>query len=262
MSSNPHDADEQSGRLSIAFLLCLTAGIGIAITALRAIEYIRFPADNFYYDIDSVHGLDSFKLLVALLYGLCLTTFLFARRCGPIWQSPGKVLAMLFAAMCVLDWGLDGFAGALVSYRINLGHAELMNVSVGFADPRAYVFGIWYRDFAPAVGYIVALPLLAWILFKTKSQSRIWRAVWVGFFVTSLLLIAHIHFRAAVRDSAPMFVLQWYFELAFGLPSTLILLALTSSLVRRERIDWWTVVVPGTVLLVWCGGIALKVFAT
>jgi hypothetical protein len=256
MTSQTDAAQRSAGRLSIAYLLCLTAGIGIAITVARGIEQLRFSADSWYYNQDAPAEIDRGGLLVASLYGLCLTTFLFAIRSGRIWESPGKILALLFACMCLLNWGLDAFAGAVASYRTSFELHTAFPIARGVGDPRGYIAGIWYRNFAPSVGYVVALPLLAYVLVKTRNQRTAWRAVWMGFLAFDLLVIADIYFRAS--SFLPPNLDRWYFELALGLPLTLLAVALLDSIFRRERVDWWTAFVSLPLLVAWAIGLALK----
>ena len=94
-----------SNRMTIAYLLALSVGIAVSITAMRAVERIRFPADQWYYLQDSTSDIDARGWLVAFIYGLCLTTFLYAYRSGQIWQSPGKILAI--AVRCDVRAGLE-----------------------------------------------------------------------------------------------------------------------------------------------------------
>ena len=236
------------------------AGVGIAITVTRGIEQLRFAADNWYYGKTSAAEIDRYGMMVASLYGLCLTTFLFAIRSGEIWRSPGKILAVLFASMCVLDWGLEAFAGAVTSYRISLGMPTESPTFRAAADSRGYIFGIWYRSFAPSIGYVVGLPLLAFVLFKTREQRASWRVVWLGFLGFDLLAITEIFFRAS--SSLPLSWRPWYFEMSIGLPLTLLAAALLNALFRRQHVDWWTTVVSVPLLLVWGTQIAFKSIAT
>jgi len=254
-----HPSEGQASRLSIAYLLCLMAGVGIAIATVRAIEHMRFPADSWYYRATVAGNGSVFGLVVASIYGLCLITFLFAIRAGRIWDSPGKVLALLFTAMCVLDWGLEASAATIVSYRVEHLVADGSNVARGVATPEGYVFGIWYRAFAATVGYVAAFPLLVLVCFKTRRQTIAWRIAWLGFVIFDLLVIADIYLRA--RELLPGAVRDLYFELAIGLPMVLTAVALLYSLVRRLGIDWWTTVIAAPTVGFWVVVLGTKLMA-
>lgn len=241
-------------RLSIRHLLCVMAGVGIAISVSRGIEHLRFPADAVYYGVDAVGDVDVFGVLVAAVYGVCVTTFLFAWRSGDVWSSPGKTLALLFATMCVLNWALDLIAALVTNYRMQEQFA------VGGPDTRGYIGGIWYRNLAPSIGYIAGLPILATVVYKTRLQRFPWRMVWIGFLTFALLIIGFIHFD--LGQYVPGLVRPWYFELAIGIPIVLLVLALLVSLARHERVDWWTTIIAPLIVVVWAIGIALKATGT
>jgi hypothetical protein len=248
-TSTPH-----ANRLSILYLLCVTASVGIAISVTRGIDGLRFPADAIYYNLDGIHGIDAFAALVAAVYGVCLTTFIFAWRSGDLWGSPGKTLALLFATMCVLNWGLDLFAAVLMNYRMRV------QLPVGMPDTRGYIVGIWYRNFAPSLGYVAGLPILALVAYKTRLQPFSWRIVWIGFFVFALLIVGAIHFEAG--RYLPISLQPWYFEFAIGIPIVLLALATCVSLLRRDRLDWWTTLTAPLIIAVWGISIVLKATAT
>jgi len=241
-----------ANRLSILYLLSVTAGVGIAISISREIEYLRFPADAVYYHLDGIRNIDAFGALVAAVYGICLTTFIFAWRSGDLWSSPGKTLALLFATMCVVNWALDLVAAVVTSYR--------MQLPAGVYDTRGYIFGIWYRNLAASIGYVGGLPILAIVVYKTRLQRFSWRMVWIGFFIFSLSMVGFIHFDFA--EYVPRSVRPWYFELAIGIPILLLALALLVAFARRDRVDWWTTVTAPLIIAVWGIGIALKATAT
>lgn len=248
-TSTPHE-----DRLSVLYLLCLTAGVGIAICVTRGIERLRFSADAVFYNLDGMHGIDAFAALVAAVYGVCLTTFIFAWRSGDLWGSPGKTLALLFATMCVLNWALDLFSAVLMNYRM------LAQPPVGTPDTRGYIAGIWYRNFAPSLGYVAGLPILALVVYKTRLQRLSWRLVWIGFFIFALLIVGSMHFNA--DQHLPTSLRLWYFEIAIGIPIVLLTLATCFSGLRHERIDWWTTITAPLIIAVWGIGIVLKAAAT
>ena len=237
-------------RLSILYLLCVTAGIAIAITVAGGIEQLRSPADAVYYNQRGLARGEGFSMLVTAVYGVCVTTFVFAWRSGDLWGSPGKTLALLFAMMCVLNWTFDLLAAVVMHYRMQTTLPE------GVTDTRGYIVGIWYRDLAPSLGYVAGLPVLALVIYQTRRQPLSWRVVWIGFVVFALLIVAAIHFDA--RQFLPLSLRSWYFEMAIGIPVVLLTIALCRSLWRREQIDWWTGVTAPLIVSVWGIGVVLK----
>ena len=81
MNAKPVSAD----RLSILHLIVLTTGVGVALFIARGIEYVRFPADAYFYNLDSVSTFDPFPLLVATVYGLAVSTLVLAILYVDIW---------------------------------------------------------------------------------------------------------------------------------------------------------------------------------
>ena len=175
---------------------------------------------------------------------------LIAARSRDFWLSPGKTLALLFATMCLLDWGLQFVAAVVTNVRLQ---SEL---APGVDDTRAYIFGIWYRSFAVEVGYVASLPILLLVLYKTKSQHAIWRMAWLGFLIFALLIVGNVHFEFQRFISPRLNV--WYFEAAIGVPVCLLIVAVVRSVVRRAPMDWWTTLTVIPVVSVWCIGVAIK----
>lgn len=249
----------QSNRLTIASLLAITTGIAFAITCGRAIEHLRFPADSWYYGVEAVPRFDVVGILVTALYGLGVSVCFLALRSGNVWKSPGKVLSIIIAFMCVMNWGLDAFASSIVSYRLGLETPLEFVPTRGAADPRGNVFGIWYRAFPGTIGYFAALPLLVFILFKTAStQSVAWRLVWLGFLVFSAMLCVEIVWHVTTNVAMP--IADWYFEIALTFPSVLIVAAFVVSW-TKDQLDWWTVALSLPGPLIWFLMIAVKLIA-
>lgn len=241
--------------MTIAYLMALTVGIAMSITAMRAVEWIRFPADHWYYRQDSIADIDGRGWLVAFIYGMCLTTFLYAYRSGQIWQSPGKILAMLFAAMCVLDLGLSAVAGAIVSYRVNHDPGDL-GFTRGVSDQRGFVLGIWYSSFSARIGYSLSLPLILLTIWKTTAQSVAWRLVWVAFLIFNLIVVADLYFQ--IGTQLPITVAGWSFELAISVPLGMIAVAMLVSLFREHHVDWWTAIIATPLLIAWVIAMTVK----
>ena len=247
-----------SSRLGIFHLLAITTGIALAISIGRGIEHLRFPADSYYYGIKEVRQADVVGLLVTSLYGLGVTICFFALRSGNVWQSPGKVLSIIIASMCLLNWGLDAIVSGLVSYRIEFG-PSIDQATSGEMHKRGLVWGIWYRSFPATIGYAAALPVMALILFKTTKQAVVWRLAWLGFVFCSTMICADIFWSVTSNLALP--ISGWYFEIAMGIPSVLILLAFVWTWWKGE-LDWWTVALslPGPPLI-WIVLVASKLIA-
>ncbi len=221
-----------TSRLSIRYLLAVTAAVGFSIAIARGIARLRFPADAQYYNLQPGTELRADELLIAAIYGICVVTFLFAARSGDFWKSPGKTLSLLFATMCLLNWSLDLVAAAIVNARFRQPLPE------GAADLSPFIFGTGYRDFAPTFGYVAAIPILVLAIYKSKQQSRSWRIVWIGFLVFDLLIVGFMHFEFC--KYVPPQLATRYFEVAMGIPVSLLAWAMIITIVRRRPMDWWT----------------------
>jgi hypothetical protein len=230
--------------------MLLTAGIGVSFFVARSIEHLRFAADAHYYGLESVPDTDAFGMLVAAVYGLCVTMLVIAIRSGDLWSSPGKTLALLFATMCILNWGLDFVAASITHVRLPT------ELAPGIADERGYVFGVWYRRFAVDVGYVACLPVLLWVLYKTRNQGMLWRLAWMGFLFFAIAIAGDAHFGFRTYVHPPLY--SWYFEVAIGIPICVLFTAFVHSLAKRKTVDWWTTMTVVPIFLVWCIGMVLK----
>ncbi len=168
--------------------------------------------------------------------------------------EPGKILALVFATMCLLNWALDLLAALVMNYRMQVPLPQ------GATDNRGYIAGIWYRNFAPSLGYVLGLPILVYVIYKTRSERVCWRLVWIGFLVFALLIAGDMHFTFARH--LPLAIQSWYFEIAIGIPVVLLAFAVCLSLARRDRLDWWTVVTAPLIIVVWVIVVLLKASAT
>ncbi|MEM8667789.1 MAG: hypothetical protein AAGG48_09760 [Planctomycetota bacterium] len=242
-----------SDRLSILHLMLLTAGISIALVVARCIEHVRFTADAHYYNLERVVELDLFGVLVASIYGLSVTLLVFAVGSKDFWVNPGKTLALLFASMCILNWGLELFAATVTHFRLTT-----TTQATGVADNRGYIWGIWYRSLAVDVGYVVCLPILLWVIYKTREQPLLWRTTWIAFLVFALLIIGQVHF--GLTGYVTAFFANWYFEAAIGLPIFQMAAAAIRSASKGE-INWWTTVTALAIAAAWCAGVANKLIA-
>ena len=238
-------------RLSIGYLMCATAAVAIGITVARAIDHLYLPADTLFYGKPIRINLDLMAIAVSSIYGLSVVTWFFALRSGNVWQSPGKVLAMLFGGMCLLNWGLDTFAGAWMAYRVR-------DVWVVYPAPiphhLGYIAGIWYRSFAVKLGYPLMAPLFLVVVFKARHQPIPWQLTWWAFFAFDLAMITASHNQWNSwfpRSMQPRFVVD-----AIGLTMICMAIALLWDVVRRRPIDWWTMAIPVPSVILWACVIA------
>jgi hypothetical protein len=240
--------EHRGGRLNIAYLMCATAAVAVGITVARAIENLYFPADSLLLGVRAPAGPNLMGIAVSSIYGLSVVTWLFAVRSGDVWQSPGKVLAMLFGSMCVLNWGLDTVAGVVMMRRIvDLGPVP----PTGVPSQLCYIAGIWYRSFAATLGYPLFAPVFLFILVKTRRQPMHWRLAWLAFFVFDLAMIAASH--RSSNTWIPLLLRPRFVVYAMGVPMVCMAVALLVDVVRRRSLDWWTIVTVVPSLILWFG---------
>lgn len=243
-------SSQAASRLSIQYLLAVTAAVGVAIAIARGIEILRFPADQHFYKLETPIELGADDFMIAAIYGICLVTFLFAYRSGDFWNSPGKTLSLLFATMCVLNWTLDAVAALVVQVRL------ATHIEPGTEDFRWAILGRDYRDFAPTYGYVLAIPILLLAVFKSKHQGLSWRLVWVGFLIFDLLIVGYMHFDFGKQ--LPFQVNQYYFEYAMGIPILLLTWAMIVTITRRKPMDWWTLSLSSLIIAGWAIGTTIR----
>jgi len=234
------------GRLSVGKLMVVTGGVAVAFSLQRVVLEARSLADVPYYGWQPVN----FNLssgLVALVYGLTFTLFVLAWSSKPFWSIPGKTLAMLFAAMGILDWSLDWLASTIVINRFALGPKPSADWQ------RGWIWGIWYQQFSAALGYLLAIPLLLWVMVRSRQQHLTWRLAWCGFLVFSLAILARVY----LPTQYPPWIERWYFKVAIGLPIILLAVAWTRGFCRRE-LDWWTSLTCIPLILAWITAVGTK----
>jgi hypothetical protein len=233
-------------RLSIAYLLVATAAVAIGITVARAINDLYFLSDARFYGAPSPAHLDLMAIAVSSIYGLSVATWFFAIRSGHVWQSPGKMLAMLFGAMCLINWGLDTIAGVVTAYRVR----DVWTVPpILVPHHLGYIGGIWYRSFAVKLGYPLMAPFFLVVMVKARRQPIPWQITWWAFFAFDLAMITASHngWNAWIpRSRQPRFVVD-----AIGLPMICMAIALLLDVVRRRPIDWWTMAIAIPSVILW-----------
>jgi len=238
-------------RLSIGYLMCATAAVAIGITVARAINELYFLSDARFYNTPAPAHLDLMAVVVSSIYGLSVATWFFALRSGNVWQSPGKVLAMLFGGMCLLNWGLDTIAGVVMAYRVR----DVWAVPPTLVPHHlGYIAGIWYRSFAVKLGYPLMAPLFLVVMVKTRRQPIPWQITWWAFFAFDLAMITASH--NGWNAWIPLSMRTLFVVYAIGLPMTCMAIALLLDVVRRRPIDWWTTAIALPSVILWVAVIA------
>ncbi len=246
------DAQRTGERISLAFILIATFGVACALASTQLIQRLKFPADSAFFGTPKP-SLDIFSAIATTVYGVCLGTFLAAVRSRQFWASPGKVLASLFALMCVLDLALALFAAWTVHSRFQLVNPTQVTQELG------YIAGIWYPEFSASLGYPLAIPYLVFVVFMSRRHRLMWRLVWCGFLLFDLLIVAVYHF--SFIQHFPPLVRGWYFEIAIGIPIVALALAMCGDLLWRRSIDWWTGVIGSLTVGSYSLAVGIKLFA-
>ena len=238
-----------------------TGGVAIALTVGRAIKHLSTSAWNRtvpYNPQEMVLGPIDF--ITAFVYGTCATLFLFAVVSKDFWKSPGKISLMIFTLICLIDWGLSTFAYTMIVQNVEVVE-EMLYVGndhviafegVSRSDwvtPNFEIFGVHYSNFAGKYGYFMGLPFLLLIVFKSQEQSWLWKLVWCGFIFFSVAMIL-LFFNRPIP--LPILLQPHYFSLALGVPMILMVSALVGDLVRKHKVDGWTMTV--------CTGLPLMSF--
>ena len=236
-------AINHSEHLAIRHLLWITSCIAFAFFVSRGLVVLRFPIDAHYRGLTSIPPAGPFDLLVAVAYGCALALFSIAARSRKFWDSPGKTLSLIIACMCLLDWALTLFATLVVRTRLS------DELPAGVADSRGTILGVWHRDVPADIGYVVSLPILAFVIYKTRRQGIAWRITWLGFALSAICIATEIHFDLSAY--IPRFILYHSYPIFWGIPTFATLIAVSVDLTRRRPVDWWTRYGAATVLIVW-----------
>ena len=234
---------EPANRLAVRHILWITLGIALAISCSRILATLRFPIEAHFNNVTHLRPLSSNDLIVAAAYGCSVASFIVAFRSHGFWDSPGKTLSLLVASMCVIDWSLSLVAIAIVRNRLRTA------VSVGITNENASILGFWYSNFAPAFGYLCSLPLLAFVIYRTRRQGALWRLAWVGFLCFAIGIVALFH--SDFHRFLPRSVIQFWFPICAAIPTFATILALSGDLIRGRAVDWWTTFGAATVCIVW-----------
>ena len=228
-----------SERFSIQHLFGWTTAIAISLALVQLIRRLRFPADSWYHGIPEISiGLGDWVL--AIMYGTGLALSVFAFRTRSIWDSPGKIIALIFGTACVIHLGLDLSAAGLLAYRFKYSIEEANAYVPLIADARGLIFQTWYENIAVYYGYILLLPFLAYVVFRTWSQRSIWKIVWVSILIFIVASIGRLYFNS--HHWFPSTIAKHYFTISISIPILAIMFSFGWDLVfHRGRLDWWTI---------------------
>lgn len=241
---------DHSERLAIRHLFWITLGIAFAFFVSRGLVLLRFPVDAHYRNLSSVEPLGPIEILFAGAYGCALALFSIAARSKRFWNSPGKTLSLIIASMCLMDWTLSLISTLVVRARLSVELAS------GVADLRGALLGIWYTDFAEDIGFVLSLPILAFVIYKTRRQRIAWRIAYLGFLVFAICAATWIH--VDLSPYLPRFVLYHWYPICMAIPTFATLVAMSVDLMHQHPVDWWTLYGAATVLCVWLALAALS----
>ena len=234
---------DHSERLSIRHLLWITLCVAFAFFVSRGLVLLRFPVDAHYRNLSSIEPFGPIEMLIAGTYGCALALFTIAARSKQFWNSPGKTLSLIIACMCLMDWSLTLIATLVVRARLSVELAS------GVADSRGTLLGIWYHDFPAEIGYVLSLPMLAFVIYKTQGQRLAWRITWFGFALSAICVATEIHFD--LSPYIPRFVLYYSYPILWAIPTFATLIAMSVDLMHQHPVDWWTRYGAATVFFVW-----------
>lgn len=216
-------------------------------------------------------GLSVIDYLIAAVYGTCLSLFVIAVRTKGFWRSPGKITLMIFAFICMLDWGLGYFAARMIigciqweesSRGIFNGMAFMSPVSHSrFVSDSGHVFGVYYQNLPGTYGYVIGIPFLLFVLFRSREESWLWKFVWLGFLIfSSLMMLDYYGWKHKLFPWIGPYQ-RYYFTFALGLPMVAMTIAFVNGLIRKHNIDWWTIVTCTMLPALWLVLVGYALFA-
>ncbi|QDT04858.1 hypothetical protein K227x_32550 [Rubripirellula lacrimiformis] len=241
---------DHSERLAIRHLFWITLGVALAFCVSRGLVLLRFPVDAHYRNLSSVEPIDPVGILIAGAYGCAISLFSIAARSKQFWASPGKTLSLIIACMCLIDWILTLVATLVVRARLSV------ELAPGVSDLRGELFGIWYDVLVEEVGFVLCLPILTFVIYKTRRQRIAWRVAYNGFLVFAICAATWNHFD--LSPYIPRFVLYHWYPICMAIPAFAILIAICVDCVNQHSVDWWTLYGAASVFSVWIALVALS----
>lgn len=265
-------AKQHDSPLTIARLLIWTAGVAASLTAAKLMNELSTDAWNRLVPNDPQDaGLDASGYLTAIVYGTCLSLFLIATRIQDFWKSPGKIILMIFAMICIIDWGLTVFACSMIKQHISV--TETVNAStlgpipvsyptsdVSYVTAEGNIFGYYYQNLPGQIGYWLGIPVLLFALFRSREESKLWKLVWIGFLCFTVMMLLEFTGWRAKLFSLPMSYRQFYFPVVLGIPIVAMVVAYLNDLMRKHAIDWWTTLACTLLPVAWLAMTSLQVF--
>ena len=244
-----------------------TAGVAVSLTVSKLVNELNVDAWNRLIPYSpQTAGMAVFDFIIAIVYGTCLTLFLIAARTRDFWKSPGKIILMIFAMICIIDWSLTVFADSMIIQHISViqgpppvnGLGAVSDVS--YVTANGYVFGYYYQSLPGQIGYWLGIPLLLFTLFRSREESKLWKFVWTGFLCfTILMLLEFTGWRAQWLNFPPGYM-AFHFFVAIGIPMVAVFVAFTSDLIRKREVDWWTTLTCTLLPVAWLAMVALNLF--
>ncbi len=237
---NPETSPERvaAERLSILHLMVWSIGVAVSLALIQGIEYLNHiaytkqlqllnineavPEYRFYVRLD--------RIAISVAYGTAVALAWFAIRSNDFRQVAGKLIISLIAFMAIFDRGLTAIAACYV----------LVFESIS-------VYGIYYGNLAPTIGYFVGIAACLWICVFARAP-RYWLACWIALAVASLLLTARFSFGAKLP--IPGMRGDFNFLLIMFFPVITSMVGLICDVVTR-RIQWWTVVAVSLLTTMW-----------
>ena len=210
--------------------------------------------------------MDASGYLTAIVYGTCLSLFLIAARTQDFWKSPGKIILMIFAMICIIDWGLTVFACSMIIQHISVIEAPPPASALGaisdvsYVTAGGYVLGYYYQNLPGEIGYWLGIPILLFALFRSREESNLWKLVWIGFLCFTVMMLLEFTGWRAQLFSLPMSYRQFYFPVVLGIPIIAMVVAYLNDLVRKHAIDWWTTLACTLLPVAWLAMVSLQLF--
>jgi hypothetical protein len=260
-------AKQNDSPLTITRLMVWTAGVAVSLTVAKLLNELSVDAWNRLvpYNPQSA-GLDTPGYITAIVYGTCLSLFLIAARTQNFWKSPGKIILMIFAMICIIDWGLTVFACSMIIRHISVIEAPPPASGLGAVSDVSYVtvgghvLGYYYENLPGEIGYWLGIPILLFALFRSQEESRLWKLAWFGFLCFTVMMLLEFTGWRAQLFKLPVSYRLFYFPIALGVPIIAMVVAYLNDLLKRHSIDWWTTLACTLLPIAWLAMVSLHLF--
>ena len=260
-------ATQNDSPLTIGRLMIWTAGVAVSMAAAKLINELSVDAWNRLVPSNpQAAGLEVMDYLAAFVYGTCLSLFLIGARTRDFWKSSGKIILMIFALICIIDWSLTIFANSMIISHISVvevpppanGFSAVSDVS--YVTPGGIVFGYYYQNLPGEIGYWRGIPVLLLALYRSREQSKLWKFVWIGFLCfTTLMLLLFTGWQERLFH-LPSRYRVFYFIVALGIPIVAMVVAYLNDLIRKHHVDWWTTLACTLLPVAWLVMVTVHLF--